>query len=781
MLKRGIIWSTILVSLIFIIIGLISVTAQLGQLGTGEGEDKSITIKCYELSVEECTKYEHCQLITERKQRQRCVEKPICSQLSPPLQREGCTYTPRYDNNRCIVGYEEKCVPCPQFSPPAPEWCINGKIIPGGVDENGCQLPPKCEKISCSQLSPEECSKYEHCQLITGRKQRQRCVEKPQPTVCKIGGCSGELCGEASFIASVASPCLYKEEYACYKEFGRCERQTTGKCGWTQTEELINCIRRYQKPACGNNICEEGEAPFCPGGGIGACSRGTCPEDCKSTCGDGICEKGEDEIIGQTNSIPPSYIIKCPQDCQKYVCGNGICEESEKKCYTVCVDCAPGTPSTQCGCKEECTYTCPHDCGVKPCRDSDGGIAYYVKGYVSKGSETHSDLCTGTIDPVTNQVSGPFLREVSCTTDGSVKFGRYLCPNGCKDGACLSGTEPIIACKPGQTIGDVDGDGKITSYDANLTLQIAVELIKRPENICCVDVTQNGEISALDGTRILQIVEGTAKSPGNCGVLSCSQLSVNECTKYEHCQVVTGRKQRKRCVEMPTCPIPECAAPPAGCSYESGRDEKGCPTCGELVCEKPICGNNICEKGEASQCPPCPDPSKPCPLAPCISGTCPQDCDKPVCGNNICEEGEKICETICPSCAEGTPPEQCQCTETCTYTCPQDCQQKCAQENEFCGGIAGVTCCSGLTCKPEGYYSESGGICVTEGVCQKSISQFVTLVAKHMGTHARQRMLVLGFHVKLNVLASQNVEIVFAKMKKLEFAYRIVALNYRLP
>jgi len=37
------------------------------------------------------------------------------------------------------------------------------------------------------------------------------------------------------------------------------------------------------------------------------------------------------------------------------------------------------------------------------------------------------------------------------------------------------------------------------------------------------------------------------------------------------------------------------------------------------------CGNNICEEGEADfNCAPCT--SFPCPLAPCIPGTCPQDC-----------------------------------------------------------------------------------------------------------------------------------------------------------
>lgn len=72
------------------------------------------------------------------------IEEP-CPQLMPPLEKEGCTYTPRYDSdNRCIVGYDEQCEACPQLTPPSPDWCKNGKIISGEIDENGCPLPPKC-------------------------------------------------------------------------------------------------------------------------------------------------------------------------------------------------------------------------------------------------------------------------------------------------------------------------------------------------------------------------------------------------------------------------------------------------------------------------------------------------------------------------------------------------------------------------------------------------------------------------------------------------------------
>ena len=59
---------------------------------------------------------------------------------------------------------------------------------------------------------------------------------------CKIGGCSGELCGESSFVENVATICLYKAEYECYQKYGKCEVQSNGKCSWTPTKELLRCI-----------------------------------------------------------------------------------------------------------------------------------------------------------------------------------------------------------------------------------------------------------------------------------------------------------------------------------------------------------------------------------------------------------------------------------------------------------------------------------------------------------------------------------------------------------
>ncbi len=57
---------------------------------------------------------------------------------------------------------------------------------------------------------------------------------------CKISGCSGQLCVDKN-AEDIITTCEYRPEYACYKT-ARCEKQPTGLCGWTQTQELMKCI-----------------------------------------------------------------------------------------------------------------------------------------------------------------------------------------------------------------------------------------------------------------------------------------------------------------------------------------------------------------------------------------------------------------------------------------------------------------------------------------------------------------------------------------------------------
>ena len=55
---------------------------------------------------------------------------------------------------------------------------------------------------------------------------------------CYVGGCSSQICSDQE---GLISTCEYREEYACYRT-AKCERQTNGHCGWTETSELKMCL-----------------------------------------------------------------------------------------------------------------------------------------------------------------------------------------------------------------------------------------------------------------------------------------------------------------------------------------------------------------------------------------------------------------------------------------------------------------------------------------------------------------------------------------------------------
>jgi hypothetical protein len=55
---------------------------------------------------------------------------------------------------------------------------------------------------------------------------------------CFVGGCSGEVCSDQK---DVVSACMYRSEFACYKE-ATCARQSSGECGWMRTSALEQCL-----------------------------------------------------------------------------------------------------------------------------------------------------------------------------------------------------------------------------------------------------------------------------------------------------------------------------------------------------------------------------------------------------------------------------------------------------------------------------------------------------------------------------------------------------------
>jgi hypothetical protein len=56
---------------------------------------------------------------------------------------------------------------------------------------------------------------------------------------CFVGGCSAQICSDEP---NAVSTCEYSPKYACYKT-AKCERQASGQCGWTETQNLTMCLK----------------------------------------------------------------------------------------------------------------------------------------------------------------------------------------------------------------------------------------------------------------------------------------------------------------------------------------------------------------------------------------------------------------------------------------------------------------------------------------------------------------------------------------------------------
>ena len=91
----------------------------------------------------------------------------------------------------------------------------------------------------------------EQCATPDGRTftNDTQAVQMPPPQTgivangCAVSGCSMQLCisAEEAAAGGGVSTCEFRPEYACYRE-ASCEIQANGKCGWTETETLKQCL-----------------------------------------------------------------------------------------------------------------------------------------------------------------------------------------------------------------------------------------------------------------------------------------------------------------------------------------------------------------------------------------------------------------------------------------------------------------------------------------------------------------------------------------------------------
>lgn len=99
---------------------------------------------------------------------------------------------------------------------------------------------PTTEGEFCGGIAGIHCPTGYYCQLDGNYPDASGICVIKSPKIqknCIVTGCNREICADEE----LASICVYKPEYDCYKG-AICERQRDGKCGWRKTSELISCL-----------------------------------------------------------------------------------------------------------------------------------------------------------------------------------------------------------------------------------------------------------------------------------------------------------------------------------------------------------------------------------------------------------------------------------------------------------------------------------------------------------------------------------------------------------
>lgn len=147
-----------------------------------------------------------------------------------------------YGPEQCGDGQECNATEVCRQDPACPECdvCVGWCVPPSGdCRTDGCEVGWTCD----------------HCQTDDGAAwiclppDAGACLP---PDECRPTGCGGEICASHD----TPSYCVERPELACYRELGICEIQPWGRCGWTPTPELDECLSQFDCRASG---CDEGE------------------------------------------------------------------------------------------------------------------------------------------------------------------------------------------------------------------------------------------------------------------------------------------------------------------------------------------------------------------------------------------------------------------------------------------------------------------------------------------------------------------------------------------
>lgn len=165
----------------------------------------------------------------------------------------------------------------------------------------------------------------------------------------------------------------------------------------------------------------------------------------------------------------------------------------------------------------EVSYNSYFDNETLSCTDSDGGVDYYEKGYVSDPEHggNYTDSCIGSTSEI---------REYYCGTN-NYQYWDYDCPNGCSHGACIKDSETTNQTTPTTSNSEVTYQGVLDMlsdcsqrrYSLSSGSINGKEICEQSEETCIITF-DGGHYKSVDGSAPVVKVEsiGQTNEGQNC-------------------------------------------------------------------------------------------------------------------------------------------------------------------------------------------------------------------------------------------------------------------------
>lgn len=162
----------------------------------------------------------------------------------------GCTHGNIEQNTNEGQGNENVCQECPQISSPGPEFCMDGKIVAGEVNECGCRAAPKCETNNGASLEQHTCTPEQKSATICTLEYAPVCGWFDQGIKCFAYPCAAAYGNKCQ--ACAAPNVAYWTDGECPKVNDIVggdgdEHGCIPSAGYTWCETKQKCLRQWEE------------------------------------------------------------------------------------------------------------------------------------------------------------------------------------------------------------------------------------------------------------------------------------------------------------------------------------------------------------------------------------------------------------------------------------------------------------------------------------------------------------------------------------------------------